>query len=111
MKGALIQISLAGIEDAAYRRRLQAISTSLTVSDADVDLLVAEGKTMVQNDPTLLGLIANLDAEPSQSPTQAACQSLGGGSRRADPGGYSQNASTIVLFSPSKRLRRFGLII
>ena len=42
----------------AYRRRLQAIPTSLTVSDADVDLLVAEGKTMVQNDPTLLGLIA-----------------------------------------------------
>ena len=55
VKGALIQISLAGIEDAAYRRRLQAIPTSLTVSDADVDLLVAEGKTMVQNDPTCWG--------------------------------------------------------
>jgi NTE family protein len=79
VKGALIQISLAGIEDAAYRRRLQAIPTSLTVSDADVDLLVAEGKTMVQSDPTLLGLIANLDAEPSQSPTQAGCQASAAG--------------------------------
>ena len=65
VKGALIQISLAGIPNAADRQRLQAIPTSMTIPDADVDALVAEGEKMVQTNPTLLGLISDLDAKPT----------------------------------------------
>jgi NTE family protein len=64
VKGALIQLSLAGIANVAERKRLQAIPTGLTIPDADVDTLVAQGEKLIQTDPTLLGLITNLDARP-----------------------------------------------
>jgi hypothetical protein len=40
---------------------LQAIPTGLTIPEADVDALIAEGETMIQANPTLLGLISDLD--------------------------------------------------
>ena len=63
VKGALIQISLAGIADAEKRRRLQAIPTSLTLPDDDVDALVAEGEYLVQTDPKLRSLISDLQPQ------------------------------------------------
>ena len=64
VEGGLIQISLAAIADTAYRERLQALPTSMTLPDADVDALVAEGKSMVENEPTLRKLLSGLDAPP-----------------------------------------------
>jgi NTE family protein len=61
VKGALVQVSLASVADEATRRRLQAIPTSLTIPDADVDALVDQGRTLLQTNPTLLGLIADFD--------------------------------------------------
>jgi NTE family protein len=70
VKGALIQVSLAGIADEATRRRLQAIPTSLTIPDADVDALVHQGETMIQTNPVLQDLIA--DFSPAFSAEVAA---------------------------------------
>jgi NTE family protein len=61
VKGGLARVSLAGVADEATRRRLQAIPTSLTISDADVDALVDQGRTLLQTNPTLLRLIADFD--------------------------------------------------
>jgi NTE family protein len=61
VKGALIQISLEQIQDEATRRRLQAIRTGLTIPDGDVDALVAEGEILIRTNPTLLGLLSDLD--------------------------------------------------
>jgi hypothetical protein len=61
VQGSLIQISLAGIADEATRRRLQAIPTSLTIPDADVDALVDQGRTLLQTNPTLIRLVADFD--------------------------------------------------
>src|SRR5262249_48637285 len=59
VQGALIQISLAGITDAAVRQRLMAVPTSLTIPDADVDALVDEGRTLTTNNPKLRELLAD----------------------------------------------------
>ncbi|MBV8095835.1 MAG: patatin-like phospholipase family protein [Acetobacteraceae bacterium] len=61
VKGAMIPVSLASVADGPTRRRLQAIPTSLTIPDADVDALVDQGKKLIQTNPTLLGLIADFD--------------------------------------------------
>jgi hypothetical protein len=53
---------MTGIADDAERQRLQAIPTGLTIPDADVDALVAEGAKLIQANPVLLGLISDLDA-------------------------------------------------
>lgn len=69
VQGALIPITLADVPDEPLRRRLQAIPTSLTIPDADVDALVAEGQRLVQTNATLLGLLA--DFRPR---SMAACR-------------------------------------
>jgi NTE family protein len=61
VKGALVQISLNSVANEATRRRLQAIPTSLTIPNADVDALVNQGKTLLQTNPTLLDLIADFN--------------------------------------------------
>lgn len=66
VKGALIQVSLSGIADDATRQRLQAIPTSLTIPDTDVDALVHQGETMIQTNPVLQSLIA--DFSPATKP-------------------------------------------
>jgi NTE family protein len=63
VKGALIQVSLAGIADEATRAHLQAVPTSLTIPDADVDALVDQGQTLIRTNPTLLDLLAGFDPE------------------------------------------------
>jgi NTE family protein len=70
VQGSLIQVSLAGIADQATRQRLQALPTSLTLRDADVDALVDQGRTLTQNNPTLLNLLAEFD--PASSATIVA---------------------------------------
>jgi NTE family protein len=61
VQGALVQVSLASIADAARRQRLQRIPTSLTIPDADVDALVDEGRVLTQTNPALLRAIAEFD--------------------------------------------------
>jgi NTE family protein len=68
VKGALIQISLASIPDAAERQRLQALPTSLTLPDADVDALVAQGRELIRTNSVLNEMISNLDAPPPAMP-------------------------------------------
>ena len=58
VEGGLIQLSLGEIEDRATRERLQAIPTSLTIPDADVDALVAAGEAQMLNNPELRSLLA-----------------------------------------------------
>jgi NTE family protein len=70
VRGSLIHISLAGIADEATRRRLQAIPTSLTIPDADVDALVDQGRRLLQTNPTLIQLVADFD--PVSTATVAA---------------------------------------
>ena len=44
---------------------MQAIPTGLTIPDADVDTLVAEGEKLIRTDPTLRGLISDLGETPA----------------------------------------------
>jgi NTE family protein len=69
VKGGLVQISLSAIADEPTRRRLQAIPTSLTIPDADVDALVDEGQQQMRTNTTLRDLIA--DFEPSTNAVAA----------------------------------------
>ncbi len=63
VKGALIQISLNGINDDEKRRRLQAIPTSLTIPHDDVNALVNEGANLIRTNPKLLDLISDFNAQ------------------------------------------------
>lgn len=65
VKGALIQISLASVEDETTRLRLQALPTSLTLPDADVDALMQQGEILVRTNPELRALLADLDVKPT----------------------------------------------
>jgi len=64
VRGALVHISLASIPDPQERQRLQAIPTGLTIPDADVDLLVSSGESLVQKNDTIRRLISDLDGPP-----------------------------------------------
>ena len=72
VQSGLIQISLSAIADDAMRRRLQAIPTSLTIPDADVDALVEEGRDQIRSNPMLRELIADF------APSTDAVASTGG---------------------------------
>ena len=63
VRGALVHISLASIPDPATRAHLQAIPTGLTIPDADVDLLVASGERLVEQNPQIRDLITGLDSD------------------------------------------------
>ena len=64
VKGVLIHISLSGIADPGERQRLQAIPTGLTIPDADIDTLVAEGEKLIHTNRQLQALISDLDRTP-----------------------------------------------
>jgi hypothetical protein len=68
VRGALVHIWLASIPGPRERERLQAIPTGLTIPDEDVDLLVASGERLVQQNAKIRELISNLDGStrPSQ---------------------------------------------
>jgi hypothetical protein len=75
VKGALIHISLTGIEDKAVRDRLQSIPTGLTIPDQDVDDLVKYGSKLVQENATLREMSSGLD-EGVPQPVAAATVKL-----------------------------------
>ncbi|MBS0561690.1 MAG: patatin-like phospholipase family protein [Proteobacteria bacterium] len=66
VEGGLVQLSLSEIQDRATRERLQAIPTSLTIPDADVDALVAAGQAQMVNNAQLRALLA--DFRPEATP-------------------------------------------
>jgi hypothetical protein len=51
--GDVVHFSLNQIEDAAVRKRLEAIPTGLTLADADVDALIAAGENAVRTSAQL----------------------------------------------------------
>ena len=53
VRGELVHISLADVQDAAWRDRLGAIPTGLTLEDEDVDALVRFGTELVRDNPTI----------------------------------------------------------
>jgi NTE family protein len=58
VEGRVIHVSLAGIDDPTWRRRLEAIPTGLTIPDADVDALVEYGEQLVRAHPQLRAIAA-----------------------------------------------------
>jgi hypothetical protein len=71
VRGALVHISLASIPDPHERQRLQAIPTGLTIPDADVDLLVSAGESLVQQNSKIRELLVNLDGRAGTVTAQA----------------------------------------
>ena len=63
VEGSLVHVSLDSVADPVRRARLQSIRTGLTIPDADVDALVAEGETLIRTNPALLELLADFDAK------------------------------------------------
>lgn len=57
VKAYLVHLSLADIKDDATRERLQSIPTGLTISEADVDALVAAGEAVVKASPEVAAVI------------------------------------------------------
>jgi NTE family protein len=58
VEGALVHVSLSGIDDPVERARLEAIPTGLTIPDADVDALVSFGERIVRDNPTIRAVAA-----------------------------------------------------
>jgi NTE family protein len=69
VEGALVHISLSGIDDPAARARLEAIPTGLTIPDADVDALVSFGERIARDNPTIRAVAAA--AGPGRGEVQA----------------------------------------
>jgi hypothetical protein len=61
IRGPLVHLWLASIPDPQKRQRLQAIPTGLTIPDEDIDLLVASGERLVQQNAKIRELISGLD--------------------------------------------------
>ena len=61
VKGYLVHLSLADIKDEATRTRLQSIPTGLTISDADVDALVAAGEAVVKASPEVAEVVKAIE--------------------------------------------------
>jgi NTE family protein len=57
----VVHLSLAGIEDARTRERLEKIPTGLTIDDADVDALVAAGEEQVKKSPEIMKVIKAIE--------------------------------------------------
>ena len=59
--GYVVHLSLAGIEDAQTRARLESIPTGLTIDDADVDALVAAGEDQVKKSAAIAKVLKALE--------------------------------------------------
>ncbi|WP_237213681.1 patatin-like phospholipase family protein [Falsiroseomonas oryziterrae] len=62
VRGELVHVSLAGIEDPELRRRMQSIPTALTLPREDVDALVEVGESLVARHPVLQELARDTPA-------------------------------------------------
>jgi hypothetical protein len=56
-----VHLSLAGIEDAQTRERLEKIPTGLTIDDPDVDALVAAGQEQIKKSPEIMTVIKAIE--------------------------------------------------
>ncbi len=65
VQGQLIHVSLAGIDDPAWRQRLERIPTGLTIPDADVDALVEYGEQLVRDHPAIRAVAAAAGLNPA----------------------------------------------
>lgn len=70
VKSYLVHISLSEIKDPAVRARLQSIPTGLTISDDDVDALVAAGEAAIKTSPEIAEIVKALNMGASPSPAQ-----------------------------------------
>jgi NTE family protein len=77
VEGALVHISLASIPDPQERQRLQAIPTGLTIPDADVDLLVSAGESLVRQNRKIRELTAGLDGRDRVVAVQGRAEATG----------------------------------
>jgi len=79
VKGALVHISLTGMDPGPEKDRLLAIPTGLTIAREDVDLLVAAGQSAVLNSGQLRQFIA--DYPPRRTAQARMAETAQGGSR------------------------------
>ena len=77
VQGEFVHVALSGIDDPAWRARLEAIPTGLTIPDADVDALVQYGEQLVRQHPRILA-IAAAAGEVAPVPARAARRPRGG---------------------------------
>jgi hypothetical protein len=61
VEGDVVHLSLAGIEDAQTRERLEKIPTGLTIDDPDVDALVAAGQEQIKKSPEIMTVIKAIE--------------------------------------------------
>jgi NTE family protein len=64
VQGGLVQVSLRNVADPELRRRLQAVATSFTIPDADVDALVDQGSELIRTNPQLRDLLSEFLVKP-----------------------------------------------
>ena len=58
----LVDVSFARVQEAARRTRLEGIGTRLALDDDDVDLLIAAGRTLVEQDPCFVAFMRDTGA-------------------------------------------------
>lgn len=64
--GYFVHLSLSGIGDPAVRERLQRIPTGLTISDEDIDALVAAGEAQVKASPAIAAVVNAFGEGPTK---------------------------------------------
>ena len=83
VEGYFMHLSLADISDPAIRNRLQQIPTGLTLSDSDVDRLIAAGESAIGEAPELRAFRASLSVQRSARPLPRELMETDGGAYAA----------------------------
>ena len=71
VEGYLLHFALSQIKDEATKARLEEIPTGLTLSNEDVDALVAAGEEQVKTSPVIAQIVRDLSVSPA-APAPAA---------------------------------------
>jgi NTE family protein len=64
VRGEMVHLALSDIRDPAWRDRLSAIPTGLTIPNDDADALVRYGEQLVRDNPTINAIAAEADFGP-----------------------------------------------
>ena len=64
VRGELVHLSLANIENPAWRDRLSSIPTGLTIPDADVDALLQYGEALLRDNPAIAKIVSEVAFPP-----------------------------------------------